>query len=66
MATFTYQGEDRDGNPVSETVTAGDRFAVYAIARQNGHTVSSIKEAGGLSLGGSFNMERINSFLSRV
>lgn len=66
MATFTYQGEDRDGNPVSETVTAGDRFAVYAIARQNGHTVSSIKEVGGLSLGGSFNMERINSFLSRV
>ena len=66
MATFTYKGEDREGNLVTETVTAPDRFAVYAIARQNGHAVSSIKSSGNVSLLALFNIERINSFLSRV
>lgn len=66
MATFIYSGEDREGVAVTETVTANDRFAVYAIARQNGHTVASIKEAGGFSLGGGFTMDRINAMISRV
>ncbi len=65
MATFTYSGEDREGQPVTETIEAADRFAVYTVARQNGHTVASIKEAGGL-MSGRFSMERINAFLSRV
>lgn len=66
MATFTYTGEDHEGNHITETVTAEDRFAVYAVARQNGHTVATIKEAGGFSLFGGFDMARVNAFLSRV
>lgn len=66
MTAFTYSGEDREGQPVTETVTAADRFAVYEIARQNGHTVSTINEASRFSLGGKFDMARINAFLSRV
>lgn len=66
MATFTYVGEDQEGHSVTETVVADDRFAVYAVARQNGHTVSSIKDSGKFSLFGNFDMDRINAFLSRV
>jgi type II secretory pathway component PulF len=66
MATFTYEGEDKEGNPVKETVTAGDRFAVYALARQNGHTVRTISEAGRFSLPAGLSVDRINAFLSRV
>jgi type IV pilus assembly protein PilC len=66
MAKFTYFGEDREGNKITETVSAKDRFAVYEIARQSGHTVSAVKEIGGFSLSGLLNIERINYFISRV
>lgn len=65
MPKFTYTGEDKKGTKVTETVDAADRFGVYAIARDSGHTVSNIKTTGG-GLTGRFNIEKINFFLSRI
>jgi type IV pilus assembly protein PilC len=66
MKRFTYRGKDNEGNAVKETVEAADRYAVYEIARQNGHTVAGIVEAGGFSLERFLNIEKINYFLSKV
>lgn len=66
MSTFTYTGEDSEGNKVTNTVEASDRFAVYAIARNQGHTVSSIESSAKFSAKRFLDMERINYFLSRV
>ncbi len=66
MATFTYIGADTEGKKVKEKVTAEDRYAVYDIARSNGHTVESIEEATGFSLKNVINMEAINYKLGRV
>ncbi len=66
MPTFTYQGEDSEGKKVTETVTADDRYAVYDIARTNGHTVSGIEERTGIKLKRLFDMEAINARLGRV
>ncbi|MEK7639248.1 MAG: type II secretion system F family protein [Patescibacteria group bacterium] len=66
MAKFTYTGEDREGNKVSNTVEATDRFAVYAVARDAGHTVSKIEAAGDVSFKKWLDVEKINYFLSHV
>ena len=66
MASFTYKGEDKEGKTVTETVTAADRFAVYAMARQSGHTVTSIKESSTWSFKKYFDVEKINYYISRV
>lgn len=66
MPTFTYHGEDAGGKAVTETVTADDRYAVYALARDNGHTVTSIDEGNAFSFGKFLNVEKINQKLSRV
>ncbi|HEY0964844.1 MAG TPA: type II secretion system F family protein [Candidatus Paceibacterota bacterium] len=68
MPTFTYTGEDKDGNKVTNTVSATDRFAVYAQARVQGHTVASIEEASALSAKAKqfLNVDKINYYLSRV
>lgn len=66
MATFTYKGEDQSGEKVTNTVTADDRFAVYAIAREKGHAVTSIEEESELSAKKVLNIERINYLMSRV
>ncbi|HMA78572.1 MAG TPA: type II secretion system F family protein [Candidatus Paceibacterota bacterium] len=66
MATFTYTGTDRDGKRVTETVSADDRFSVYDIARESGHTVDEVRDAKRFSAGSFLNMERINAFLSRI
>ncbi len=66
MATFTYTGEDKDGNKVTNTVEAEDRFAVYAVARNQGHTVSGIEAATKFDVKRFLNVERINYLLSRV
>ncbi len=63
---FVYKGTDEDGNNVTKTVEAKDRFAVYDIARENSHVVESVREARSLSLGGFLNIEKINYYLSRV
>ena len=66
MPKFTYIGEDRNGKKVTETVEADDRFSVYEIARQQGHTVSSVDERSKVSIGSFLDMEKINYYLNRV
>lgn len=66
MPTFTYTGTDESGAEVTETVTADDRFGVYAVARSSGHTVSTIKSSKSFSVGNFINVEKINYYLSRV
>lgn len=66
MGTFIYKGTTKEGEVVSETVEAKDKFAVYDIARENGHVVSSVTERGGFSINRFINMDRVNLMLSRV
>lgn len=66
MPKFTYTGTDKEGSAVRKTVTADDRYAVYDIARRDGHAVESITAASSFSLGSLLNMEAINYRLSRV
>lgn len=66
MPKFTYTGEDKSGQEVRQTVTAADRFAVYEIARTNGHTVKEIAEQGHFSLKSFINVEKIEYAISRV
>tara|TARA_B100000745_G_scaffold299990_1_gene252316 strand:+ start:191 stop:1414 length:1224 start_codon:yes stop_codon:yes gene_type:complete len=63
---FTYTGEDKDGNSVTKTVEATDRFAVYEAARVAGHVVSSVSEKKQFDLSMILDMEKINYKLSRV
>lgn len=66
MARFIYKGKDGEGKQVTVTTEADDRYAVYDIARQNGHTVISIAEAKKFSLERFLNVEKINYALSKV
>lgn len=66
MATFTYTGEDSKGNRVKNTVSAEDRFGVYAVAREQGHTVTNVEEDSSFSLSKFVDVEKINAFLSKV
>jgi type IV pilus assembly protein PilC len=66
MAKFTYTGETVGGERVTQTVEANDRYAVYDMARQSGHRITSLEEVTTSGLGRFFNMERINARLSRV
>ena len=66
MEKFTYTGTTREGQAVTQTVEAADRYAVYDIARTNAHMVTSVREASSFSLERFFNLERINLFLTRI
>jgi type IV pilus assembly protein PilC len=66
MPTFIYHGEDAEGKKVEERVTADDRYAVYDIARTNGHTVSSVEEGTSFSFKNLINMEALNEKIGRV
>lgn len=66
MPKFAYKGETKEGEKVTITVEADDRYAVYDIARQNGHTVSEVSEAKGFSFGRLTSMDKINVMLSRI
>lgn len=66
MARFTYTGQDSSGQKVTNTVSAEDRFGVYAVARNQGHTVDSIEEESALSVKKFLDIEKINYYLSRV
>jgi type IV pilus assembly protein PilC len=66
MSTFTYQGEDSKGKKITNTVEADDRFAVYEIARNLGHTVSVVENKSGFDFKKFFSVEKINYMLSRV
>ncbi len=66
MPTFTYSGEDADGKKVTNSIEAKDRFAVYAIAREQGHRVTGIQDTSHFSVKRLVNIERLNYLLSRV
>ena len=66
MPKFTYRGTTKEGGKVTETVEAVDKFAVYDIARSNGHIVSNVSEFKRFSIGGLLNIEKINYALSKV
>lgn len=66
MPTFTYTGEDSEGKPVENTVEVDDRFGVYAVARNQGHTVNSIKESSKYSVNNFLDIEKINFMINRV
>ncbi len=66
MPKFTYTGEDSEGKKVTSTVEAKDRFAVYAIARNQGHSVTSIDDSTKFNFAKFLNIEKINYALSRV
>ena len=66
MAKFRYTGTTKTGEKVTAVVDATDKYAVYEIARTNGHVVSNVEPVGKFSLQTVFNIEKINFFLSRV
>lgn len=66
MAKFTYTGSTKDGVRIVETVEAVDKYAVYEIARTNGHVVTRVEEARSFSLANLINMEKINYHLGRI
>lgn len=66
MPKFTYTGETQTGEKVVKVVEAADRFAVYEIARTEGHAVSSITERQGIQWGQVLNIKKIEYFISRV
>lgn len=66
MPVFTYTGENKEGEKVTNTVTAADRFEVYSIARTQGHSVATIENSSSFSLKKYLDVERINYHLSRV
>ena len=66
MPKFTYIGTNSAGESVKQTVEAADRFAVYALARTDGHTISSVEAVGAFSVSQYLNFDTINAKLSRV
>jgi type IV pilus assembly protein PilC len=66
MASFTYTGTNRDGKKVTETVNADDRFAVYDIARDQGHIVDEVRDGNAIGWWALLSMDRVNYLLSRV
>lgn len=66
MPRFTYVGTDANNKTVTNTVTAPDRFAVYEIARSEGHVVESVADESGFNLKRLLDIEKINYYLSRV
>lgn len=66
MPKFTYTGEDQENKKVSATVEADDRYAVYDIARRDGHRISSIEEETSVGLKKFINVDKLNVMLSRV
>jgi type IV pilus assembly protein PilC len=66
MPNFTYKGQDKEGNEVTNTVSVADRYAVYDIARREGHSVSSIDAGGSFTLKKFLNTDRINYYLGKV
>lgn len=66
MPTFEYTGSNKNGEKVTETVTAEDRFAVYEVARRAGNEVEQVKEVKRFSLKQYFDWDKINYHLNRV
>ena len=63
---FTYTGQNSNGATVTETVEAADRYAVYEIARTNGHSVNSIEAERSFSVKKLIDIKRIEYYISRI
>jgi type IV pilus assembly protein PilC len=66
MPLFTYTGEDQENKKVTKTVEADDRYAIYDIARRDGHRITSIEEETSIGIMKFINVDKINVMLSRV
>ncbi len=66
MEKFTYTGTTRDGEKVTETVEAADKYAVYEIARTSGHAVTHVTQLRYRSFGSFFDFKKVNYFLGKV
>lgn len=66
MKKFVYTGTTKSGEEVSKTVEALDKYAVYEIARTNGHIVTKVSPLSDSKIRNVFKLEKINYFLSRV
>lgn len=66
MPTFTYRGTTEDGETITRTIEAVDRYDVYERARSDGHTVESVSSGSGFTLSSLFNVSRFEAFISRV
>lgn len=66
MPKFRYIGETHTGEKIEKTVEASDRFAVYEIAREEGHVVSSISEGKKFSLDRFVDVSKLEYYISRV
>jgi type IV pilus assembly protein PilC len=66
MTKFIYTGTTKDGEKVTETVEAADKYAVYEIARTSGHMVTKVSAVGGNIAANFLNLEKINFYLSRI
>jgi type IV pilus assembly protein PilC len=66
MPHFTYTGTDKEGKKVSTTIEAADRFGVYDMARQSGHTVTSVIEGKNSKEQGTALIDRINAYIGSV
>lgn len=66
MPKFKYSGTTKEGEPVTEVVSAEDRFAVYEIARQAGHDVVEVSAHNSFGFLPAFDLSQINYYLNRV
>lgn len=66
MPKFIYKGHDSSGAVIERTVSAEDRFAVYAIARTDNHTIISVRAESAFSFTSWFSVDKINQKMSRV
>lgn len=66
MARFIYTGTTKEGEKVTMTVEAADKYGVYDIARENGHIVARVEESHPFSLKNLLNTEKIDYYLGRV
>lgn len=66
MPKFKYTGTTKEGEAVTEVVSADDRFAVYEIARQAGHDVVEVSDHNSFGFLPAFDLSQINYYLSRV
>lgn len=66
MPKFTYEGTDAEGKKVSATVEATDRFGVYDVARQSGHSVTNVSEAKRFSKNGVSLIDRVSALIGSV
>lgn len=66
MPEFTYKGQREDGTPVTGTVTAPDRFAVYEFAREKKQIVFEVEETSQKSFTRFFNIQSFLHIFSRV